>query len=344
MSALPPATAPRYRVALAMIARNEAPRIAAALAAVRPWVDAMLVLDTGSQDGTPRVARAAGAQVHTWHWCDDFAAARNAALDHANADWHVVLDADEVLSHGGPALAALRHMPPTWVGRIAVDSAFGQANHSASSLLPRVLPGVVRYAGRVHEQPQHHLPVRTLDVRVAHSGYTPEALAAKAGRNAALLTRALHQTPQDAYLWYQLGKDHDVYARWSDALAAFARARACLANQDLTQPAWLHDVDVRSLHALTQCQRWSEGMALAEAARARWPQSPDVPFALADLLLAWSAQAPAHAATLVPLMRASWQRCLSLGEQPQHEGAVAGRGSHLAAHNLALLADLETLS
>jgi len=40
------------RRALVVIARDEAPRIARLLASVKPWVDEMLVLDTGSVDGT----------------------------------------------------------------------------------------------------------------------------------------------------------------------------------------------------------------------------------------------------------------------------------------------------
>jgi len=57
----------------------------------------MRVLDTGSTDDTVLRARACGATVPHFDWCDDFAAARNAALDHASADWHLVLDADEWL-------------------------------------------------------------------------------------------------------------------------------------------------------------------------------------------------------------------------------------------------------
>ena len=54
----------RHPVVLVMIARDEAPRIARALDSLRPWVDRMLVLDTGSTDDTPSIARAAGAEVH----------------------------------------------------------------------------------------------------------------------------------------------------------------------------------------------------------------------------------------------------------------------------------------
>ncbi len=39
-------------IALVMIVRNEARCLARCLASVRPWVDEMLVLDTGSTDDT----------------------------------------------------------------------------------------------------------------------------------------------------------------------------------------------------------------------------------------------------------------------------------------------------
>ena len=85
----------KKRIALVMIARNEARSIALCLQSVRPWVDEMIVLDTGSDDDTVSIAESLGAKVHSFIWCHDFAAARNAALELSTADWNLVLDADE---------------------------------------------------------------------------------------------------------------------------------------------------------------------------------------------------------------------------------------------------------
>lgn len=322
------------RVALVMIVRDEAARIAAALASALPHVDFALVLDTGSQDDTAALARAAGARVEHFTWGDDFSAARNHALDLAGADWHLVLDADETLQLGADHIGALRRQPPVFVGVLQVASHFGDGPGSAvaPSWISRVLPGHVRYAGPVHEQPQHDLPLRRLPVTLAHVGYRPAALAAKRGRNAALLGRALARQPDDAYLWYQLGKDHDVYEQYADALEAFDRSLALLGPQ---APAWQHDLVVRSLHALKRCGRHPEAIGRAEAGLAAWGESPDFFFALGDLLLDWAADEPARADELLPMIESAWQRCLAIGERPELEGAVAGRGSFLAARNLA---------
>ncbi len=339
MSATPPPAPPAaWRVALVMIARDEAARIERALASFAPFVDECVVLDTGSRDDTVERARRAGARVGRFRWCDDFAAARNAALDLAGADWHVVVDADEWLAGGGEAIAALRHARPDFAGSVRVDSDDDSSGAAAAtaSWISRVLPGPVRYAGRVHEQPCHALPLQRLAVRFGHDGYLGERRAAKAGRNRALLEAALREAPGDAYLHYQLGKDHDVYERYADALACFDRAEALLAA-NAPAPAWCHDLAVRRLHALKRCGRHAEGLAFAEQALARWAESPDFFFALGDLLLDWAADVPARAAELLPLIESAWQRCLALGERPGLEGAVAGRGSHLAAANLVLL-------
>lgn len=337
MSVEPPPAARLWRTALVMIVRNGGADLSRALASLAPWVDEMVVLDTGSSDDSVARARAAGARVGPFTWVDDFGAARNAALALADADWHIVLDADEWLLEGGPALAALRHQTPNFVGSVEVDSAQGDGQDSAPSRLSRVLPGPVRYQGRVHEQAVHTLPVQALAVRFGHEGYRPAALAAKAGRNAALLQAALREHPADAYLWYQLGKDHDVYERWAEAVAAFDRAEQLL---DTRSPGWLHDLTVRRLHALKRCGRHEDAFERARAGLARWQGSPDFFFALGDLLLDWAAEQPGLAPKLVPMIEEAWQRCLALGEHPEHEGAVRGRGSHLAAGNLALLYDL----
>jgi len=46
---------------------------------------------------------------------------------------------------------------------------------------------------------------------------------------------------------------------------------------------------------------------------------------------------PAQASDILPMVENAWRQCLSIGENPSLEGAVHGRGSHLARHNLALL-------
>src|SRR5664279_4373663 len=103
------------RLALVMIVRDEARCLERCLASARPWVDEMLVLDTGSLDATMDVARRAGARVERFAWSDDFAAARNAALAHSDAAWRLVLDADEWISGGAESLAALRHQPADFI-------------------------------------------------------------------------------------------------------------------------------------------------------------------------------------------------------------------------------------
>jgi hypothetical protein len=36
------------------------------------------------------------------------------------------------------------------------------------------------------------------------------------------------------------------------------------------------------------------------------------------------------------VVESAWKRCLEIGERPDLDGAVAGRGGHMAAHNLSV--------
>jgi glycosyltransferase involved in cell wall biosynthesis len=91
------------RLSLCMIVRDEARFLAACLESALPAVDEAIVVDTGSSDATPRIAAEAGARVLSCAWQEDFAAARNAALDAATGTHVLVLDADERLVPEGHA-------------------------------------------------------------------------------------------------------------------------------------------------------------------------------------------------------------------------------------------------
>jgi tetratricopeptide (TPR) repeat protein len=325
------------RIALVMIVRDEARSLERCLVSACPWVDEMVVVDTGSVDATTEIARRLGARVERFDWIDDFAAARNAALALTDARWRLVLDGDEWITHGGEALAALRAPGGADVlGLIRVASLFDAGDAAvgeAPSWLPRVLPRGVGYVGRVHEQPDRSLPRRRLPIVVAHDGYLDAQQAKKAGRNEKLLTLALAAAPDDAYLRYQLGKDLEVRGRHHAAAPHYLQA---LAAAELNA-AWRHDLVVRTLFTLKKIGRHDAAIALAEAEAPRWSGSPDFYFTLGDLLLDCAASAPERAGELLPKIESSWLRALEIGEQPDLADTVRGRGSFLAAHNLAVL-------
>jgi glycosyltransferase involved in cell wall biosynthesis len=83
------------KLSLSMIVKDEEDSLADVLADARAFCDELVVADTGSSDRTRQVAADAGARVIEVPWTDDFAAARNAALDACTGDWVLWLDADD---------------------------------------------------------------------------------------------------------------------------------------------------------------------------------------------------------------------------------------------------------
>ena len=88
----------REPISLCMIVKDEENSITRCLSNIRSVVDEMIVVDTGSIDGTKEIARALGAKVYDFQWTNNFADARNFSLSHATGKWILVLDADEVIS------------------------------------------------------------------------------------------------------------------------------------------------------------------------------------------------------------------------------------------------------
>lgn len=85
-------------VSLCMIVKNEADCLAHCLQSIKPVVDEIVIVDTGSSDQTKAIAKAFGARVFDFQWHDDFSSARNFSIDQARGNWILVLDADEVLA------------------------------------------------------------------------------------------------------------------------------------------------------------------------------------------------------------------------------------------------------
>lgn len=85
------------KLSACLIVKDEQATLKRCLDSLRPVSDEIVVVDTGSKDGTPSLAAALGARVHEFPWADDFSVARNFSLAQARHPWILVCDADEAL-------------------------------------------------------------------------------------------------------------------------------------------------------------------------------------------------------------------------------------------------------
>jgi glycosyltransferase involved in cell wall biosynthesis len=80
-----------------IIAQDEARCIVPAIRSVSGWVDEIVVVDSGSTDGTDELARAAGARV-VYHDWPGFGQQKRFAEDQCRNNWLLNIDADEVVT------------------------------------------------------------------------------------------------------------------------------------------------------------------------------------------------------------------------------------------------------
>ena len=207
------------KLTLCTIAKNEAASLTKCLGSVRDVVDEMVVLDTGSTDRTPEIAREFGARVYHFQWCNDLSAARNEALKYVQGDWILVLNAEEELTPEIVPQIKQAILQPNYLVVNLVRHEIGaeQVPYSLVSQLFRNHPAV-RFSRPYHaiiddsvvqllqREPQWqvgYLP----DVAILHHGYQLSAIASKnkfqIARSA--MENYLTKYPNDAYACSKLG-------------------------------------------------------------------------------------------------------------------------------------------
>lgn len=203
------------KLSVCMIVKNEERFLGECLESLKGAVDEIIVVDTGSEDQTVKIARKHGAKVYPFPWTGDFSAARNESLKHATGDWVLVIDADERLD--AESKEALRRAiaepkASSYFIELTNDLGDGKTNVVLLPRLFRMAPGV-HYTGLVHEQVVPQLEALgyrhvSLPVKLWHEGYREDVYAErdKAARNLELLERQHGETPDDHYTTYQLGK------------------------------------------------------------------------------------------------------------------------------------------
>lgn len=85
-------------ISLCMIVRDEEAVLRRCLDSIKDAVDEIIIVDTGSKDGTKEIAAGYTDKIYDFKWVDDFSAARNEAFSKAEMDYCMWLDADDVVA------------------------------------------------------------------------------------------------------------------------------------------------------------------------------------------------------------------------------------------------------
>ena len=321
------------KINLVMIVKNEARSIKKCLQAAKPLVDRILITDTGSTDKTMEIAVKMGAAVSRFTWVDDFSAARNFALDQSDADWNLVLDADEYLRPFGRKRLEklLSAREGVWYGGLTRYDSYRDENgvSVSTSVLPRLLPKCVRYTGRIHEQPAGAYPCYALPLSADHDGYLYED---KGKRNLAYLEKAVKECPQDAYYQFQLASTLRNLKKMEESLPYFREFYRLSGKLEAYRAGgvvlYLYTLlDVGTVSCLDEAS-W-----VIEEEEPHLNGFADFCFVCGLFYMQRVLSDVARYVSLLPNIERCYLRCLAIGERPE-AGGVVGTGSFKAAYNL----------
>jgi glycosyltransferase involved in cell wall biosynthesis len=328
---------PHPELSLAMIVKNESRCLARCLQSVKGIVDEIVIADTGSTDDTTNIGREFGAKVLNFDWVDDFAAARNFAIDQTAGDWILVLDADEWADEelAGEIPAFVRGKPA--VGRLKIVSDFRRNNQILRSqcFIARLFPRGAHFKGHIHEQLISPLPHAHLRGELLHDGYLEVK---KTDRNMKLLEAALERDPDNVYVLFQLAVEHNSLGQPEKAFGCLQKAFARVRPGDPSAA----NIAVDFLYTIIELKKFEAGLEVVARAEKYVGGFPDFFLARGLFYMNLIRSNPAKYISELPKIEQSFRECLALGEAaslkeggPGFSGrSVRGAGTFLANYNL----------
>ena len=256
------------KLSACVIVKNEEANLPLWLDSMQQIADEMVVVDTGSTDGTVELAKAAGARVFFFPWVNDFSAAKNFAIEQAKGDWILFLDADEYFPKEhcriarqmiekcrlNPKLTEMAFL------RINIEKETGQ-DQGTSMYVTRCFRNCawLRYQGKIHENladisgKGRSVVQYVRDVVIYHTGYSDAVVRDKLRRNLEFLKekeRLQETQPLDDFYFA------DCYYGLGDYEAAAEYARKAVAEgiEPVSLEERPHSIWVQSLMVLKRSQ------------------------------------------------------------------------------------------
>ncbi len=316
-------------IALVMIVKNEERCLKRCLDSVQALVDRIILVDTGSQDHTIEIARKAGAKVYTYAWKNDFASARNYALSLSDADWNLVLDADEYVSSADRQEISSFLESNSHLGDIRIRNAYmenGEVSYF-NLKLSRLLPKGIFYKGKIHEQIDSCLPSVSIPIFVEHDGYLQTGQKEK--RNLPYLLQELEKHPCDAYVLYKIAGSYQILGEREKAVDMFRKFYEIVSPKVPYRPKGI----VGFLYCLLDGKKFAEILSIIRAEEKTLENYASFHFFCGVFYMQIILSDTARYIHYLPKIEQEYLRCLEIGTALEDEEDL-GAGSYKASYNL----------
>lgn len=219
---------------------NQIETIERCLSHIKPLLEKLdaelVVIDTGSTDGTVEVCRSYGARVYERPWDNNMSAARNEAIRHARGLWYMSIDDDEWFEDVDDILWFFqsgkyrKYCYATYVQRNYMDSE-GRIYENYHTLRMAEITPELHFEGRIHD---------ALAITQKNGGYQLNSYAHHYGfvsdrkdkrwekfmRNASILLLDSYEYPEDTRYIFQMANEYKGIRRPETALPLFVQCFA----------------------------------------------------------------------------------------------------------------------
>lgn len=276
------------KLSLCMIVKNEEDVLARCLKSVKSIVGEIIIVDTGSTDKTPEIAKEFGATILHHEWGDDFCSARNYSLDHVTGEWVLVLDADEVLIYDSSEQIARLLTDNQAEGYfIRVVNLLGDPPdlETSDDMVVRLFRNrpEYRFEGVIHEQIKSSIyqasgehALKRVPLTIYHDGYLAENIKKKekVKRNSRVISKALGDTPDNPFLLYSLGCECFIAENFQTAANMFNKALDLIPVNE----GYLPDLIIKTGLCLYKLGHQTDMRELINRYQAISPLSPELLF------------------------------------------------------------------
>ncbi|PYG89880.1 glycosyltransferase involved in cell wall biosynthesis [Ruminiclostridium sufflavum DSM 19573] len=320
-------------LSLCMIVKNEEAWLDNCLQSAGNIADEIIIVDTGSTDGTKEICRKYNACIYTFLWNENFSEARNFGLEKASGKWILWLDADEELEIDDTAsFLNMLEKSDTDFQMISLINYFGSPppdpNKSylfSSYRLFRNNRGI-RFTGSIHE----HLDIQISsasanyevipNARIYHYGYMEHVVEIKEKhkRNLYLLQKEKQGSDYSPWIDYHIASEYYRVKKYIEAFNNINLSLKRFLEKKTIPPSLLYKLKYDILLALGSFEGAWPGI---NNAIALYPEYVDLHFYKG--LILFEKQKPEEAIS-------AFQQCVKLGDNNPRYLTMTGCGGFRA--------------